>query len=125
MNLKDRIGIDLGRRVALEDGVAWAAKHGVRFIDCEIDCAPNELRSYLEGPRAAAVRAACGKHGVRLGLHTLSAVNVAETSPFVAQAADEYMRAYVDAAARLGAGTAFRSRFLPGADFCLGESTRP
>jgi sugar phosphate isomerase/epimerase len=104
MNLKDRIGIDLGRKVALEEGVAWAAKNGVRFIDCEIDSAPNELGSYLEGPRAAAVRAACEKHGVRLGLHTLSAVNIAETSPFVSTAADEYLRAYIDAAARLGAG---------------------
>ena len=87
MDLKERIGIDLGRRVAREEGVAWAARHGVRYIDCEIDTAPNELRSYLEGPRAGALRAECERHGVRLGLHTLSAVNIAETSPFVAPAA--------------------------------------
>jgi sugar phosphate isomerase/epimerase len=41
---------------------------------------------------------------VRLGLHTLSAVNVAEYAPFVGDAVDAYLRAYVDAAERLGAG---------------------
>ena len=32
MNLKDRIGVDLGRRVSLEDGVDWAVPELVREI---------------------------------------------------------------------------------------------
>jgi sugar phosphate isomerase/epimerase len=103
MDLRDRIGIDLGRKIRLEDGVAWAARHGVRFIDAEIDIEPNALASF-DDARAKPIRAACEKHGIRLGLHTLSAVNVAETSPFVSDAVDDYLRAYVDAGRRLGAG---------------------
>lgn len=30
MTIKDRIGIDLGRRIKLEDGIEWAAKNQVR-----------------------------------------------------------------------------------------------
>ena len=54
--------------------------------------------------RGAAVRAGCERHGIRLGLHTASAVNVAEYAPFVGDAVDRYLEAYVDAAALLGAG---------------------
>ena len=103
MSIKERIGVDLGRKVALEDGVAWAARHGVRYIDCEIDNEPNALLSFTDA-RAAPLRRECERHGIKLGLHTLSAVNVAETSPFVADAVDAYLRAYIDAARRLGAG---------------------
>ncbi|MGQ0675152.1 MAG: sugar phosphate isomerase/epimerase family protein [Rhodospirillales bacterium] len=103
MDLKQRIGIDLGRKARLEDGIAWAARNGVGYIDCEIDTEPNALLSFDER-RAGPIRDALAKHGVRLGLHTLSAVNVAETSPFVSDAVDRYLRAYIDAAKRLGAG---------------------
>lgn len=103
MGLQERIGIDLGRKIRLEDGVEWAARHGVRFIDCEIDSEPNALLSF-DDERAAGVRKLCERHGVRLGLHTLSAVNVAETSPFVSDAVDAYLRAYIEAARRLDAG---------------------
>ena len=48
MSIKERIGIDLGRKVALEDGVAWAARHDVRYIDCEIDNEPNALLSFTD-----------------------------------------------------------------------------
>jgi sugar phosphate isomerase/epimerase len=101
--LKVRIGIDLGRKCPAEEGIAWAAQHDVRVVDIEIDRAPNALASFL-GPRGEALRAACGASGIALGLHTLSAVNVAELSPFVSEAVDQYLRAYIDAARRLGAG---------------------
>ena len=103
MDLKDRIGIDLGRKIRLEDGVAWAARHGVRYIDVEIDGGHNPLLSFDEA-RARPIREACERHGIKLGLHTLSAVNIAETSPFVSDAVDAYLRAYMDASLRLGAG---------------------
>src|SRR6266851_5160902 len=102
MTLRERIGVDIGRRLSLEDGIAWAARHGIGVIDIELDTGANALTSFDDG-RAAAIRAACARHGVRLGLHTLSAVNVAEYSPYVGEAVDQYLRAYVDAAERLGA----------------------
>ena len=102
MGLKDRIGIDIGRRAKLEDGIEWAAKHGVRYIDIQLDTAANALTTF-DDRRANAIRSACDKHGISLGLHTLSAVNVAEYSPYVADAVEEYLKAYVDIYGRLGA----------------------
>ena len=102
MGLRDRIGVDIGRRLALEDGVAWAARHGVRTIDIQLDTATNALTSF-DDRRCATIRAALATQGIRLGLHTLSAVNVAEYSPYVGEAVDAYLKAYVDIAAKLGA----------------------
>ena len=102
MNLKDRIGIDLGRRIRLEEGIEWAAKNGVRYLDIQLDTAANALTTF-DDARAAAVRTACERHGIHLGLHTLSAVNVAEYSPFVFEAMDQYLRSYVDIYPKLGA----------------------
>jgi len=101
--LKHRIGIDLGRKHAIEEGLDWARRNDVRILDVELDWEPNALLSSL-GPRGDALRAASAAAGVRIGLHTLSAVNVAELSPFVSEAVDRYLRAYVDAAQRIGAG---------------------
>ena len=33
MDLKNRIGIDLSSKIRLEEGIAWAAKNGVSYID--------------------------------------------------------------------------------------------
>jgi sugar phosphate isomerase/epimerase len=102
MRLRDRIGVDIGRRLKLEDAIEWAARHDVRSIDIELDSAANALTSF-DDSRAASVRESCETYGIHLGLHTLSAVNVAEYSPYVGEAVDQYLRAYVDAHARLGA----------------------
>jgi len=102
-NLLDRIGIDIGRKLKLEDAIAWAARHGVRFIDIELDTGANAFNRF-DTVRAAAIRDACGYAGVQLGLHTASAVNVAEYAPLVSAATDSYLRGYIDAAAKLGAG---------------------
>ena len=102
MSFRDRIGIDIGRRMRLEDGIEWAAKHGVRHIDIQLDTAGNALTTF-DDRRAAGVRAAIEKHGIHLGLHTLSATNVAEFSPYVSDAMDQYLRAYVDIYPKLGA----------------------
>jgi sugar phosphate isomerase/epimerase len=101
MTLKERIGIDLGRKVSTEDGIRWAAANNVRFIDSQIDLAPNALGTMLA--RAPGIRAACEEHGVALGLHTLSAVNIAELSPFMSEAVDQYLRTYMDVAVACGA----------------------
>ena len=102
LDLRDRIGIDCGRQLSIEDAVAWAARHRVSYLEVETDHAPNALESFTTD-RCRPIRAACEKHGIHLGLHTLSAVNVGETSPFVRDAVDRYLEGYVDAAVQLGA----------------------
>jgi sugar phosphate isomerase/epimerase len=102
MNFRDRIGIDLGRKIRLEEGIEWAGKHGVRYIDVQLDTAANALPTF-DDARARAVRALADRHGIRIGLHTSSAVNVAEYSPYVGDAVDAYLRSYVDAYNKLGA----------------------
>ncbi len=99
----DRIGVDVGRKLPLEDAVTWAGAHGIGIIDIQLDTGANVVTSFDQA-RSHAVRRACERCGVRLGLHTLSAVNVAEYAPLVADAVDAYLKAYIDAAVLLGAG---------------------
>jgi sugar phosphate isomerase/epimerase len=100
--LIDRIGIDLGRKIRLEDGIALAARHGVRYIDIQLDTDDNALERF-DAARAKPIRAALERHGIQLGLHTSSAVNVAEFAPHVADAVDRYLLGYLDAYRLLGA----------------------
>src|SRR6202161_3368132 len=102
MNLFERIGVDVGRKLVLEDAVEWAAEHRVRYIDIQLDTGDNALTT-ISGIRGSRVRALCERHGVTLGLHTASAVNVAEYAPYVGDAVEAYLKAYVDASVRLGA----------------------
>ena len=101
MNLRDRIGVDVGRRAKIEDGIEAAIKHGIRFLDVKIDVAPNAIES-LTPERIAAIRDRCGENGIRLGVHTLSAVNVAEMAPHVRDGVDRYLLGHMDACKRLG-----------------------
>ncbi|PHK96097.1 endonuclease [Pseudoroseomonas rhizosphaerae] len=102
MLLLDRIGVDIGRRLKLEDAIEWAAANQVRYIDIQLDTGPNRVNAF-DDARAAAIREQAARRGVTIGLHTLSAVNVAEYSPFLSEAVDAYMRAYIDLAPKLGA----------------------
>jgi sugar phosphate isomerase/epimerase len=102
MKLRDRIGVDLGRKIRLEEGIEWAAKNRVRFIDVQLDTAQNALPTF-DAKRCAGVRRQLDRHGIRLGLHTNSAVNVAEYAPCVGDAVDQYLRSYVDLFPKLGA----------------------
>ncbi len=102
MGLKDRIGVDIGRRARLEDGIDWAVANGVKCIDIQLDAAANALNTF-DDRRAGAVRDSIERHGLHLGLHTLSGVNVAEYSPYVAEGTEAYLKAYVDMFGRLGA----------------------
>ena len=101
-SLRDRIGVDIGRRMPLEAGLEWAARNQVRYIDVQLDTGENAFTKF-DDARAAAIRARCERDGIHLGLHTLSAINVAEYSPLVSDAVDAYMRGYIDVAPRLGA----------------------
>jgi sugar phosphate isomerase/epimerase len=102
MTLYDRIGVDIGGKLPLEDAVAWAAANRVRFIDVQLDSGANALAA-IDEARACGLRAGCQRHGIHLGLHTASSVNVAETAPYVADAVERYLEAYIDAAVLLGA----------------------
>lgn len=102
MSLRERIGVDVGRKLSVEDAIEWAARNHVRYLDVQTELAPNALET-IPG-RAGGIRKLLDRTGVELGLHTLSAVNIAEISPFVSEAADEYLKAYVDMAAATGAG---------------------
>ena len=102
MGLRERIGVDLGRRIRLEEGIEWAAQHAVRFIDIQLDTAANAVTAF-DDRRAERVRQLAATHGITLGLHTLSAVNIAEYSPYVSEAVDAYLKSYIDIYAKLGA----------------------
>jgi sugar phosphate isomerase/epimerase len=102
MKLLDRIGVDVSRRLKLEDAIAWAAKSGLRHFDIQLDTGENALPKW-DAKRCAAVRKLLDKHGIALGLHTNSAVNVAEYSPHVSDAVTEYLKRYVDLVIKLGA----------------------
>ena len=43
------------------------------------------------------------KHGIHIGLHTSSAVNVAEFAPYASKGVDEYLKAYIDIYPKVGA----------------------
>ena len=98
----DRIGVDINQKLALEAAVEWALRHEVPYIDLCLDQTPELLERGSR--RLAAARKKLEGAGIRLGLHTLSAVNIAETSPFVGAATDAYLASYLDAAKHLGAG---------------------
>ena len=48
-------GIDLSRTIRIEDGVEWAARNGVRYLDIQLDTAANAITSF-DAKRVAAVR---------------------------------------------------------------------
>jgi len=98
--LRERIGFDAGA-TPLEDALDWAARHDFHHLDFKADSGRNHLDGW-SAERVRSVRAACARHRIHLGLHTDSAVNVAEVSPRVAEGVDAYLRANVDLAARLG-----------------------
>ena len=102
MKLRDRIGIDISRRLKLEDALEWAARNGLKHIDIQLDTGENALPKF-DAKRCAGVRKLLDRHGIALGLHTNSAVNVAEYSPVVADAVTEYLETYVNLVPKLGA----------------------
>jgi sugar phosphate isomerase/epimerase len=98
-SFRDRIGFDSGA-TPLEETLAWASEHAFHYVDFNADRPPNILTNW-DDVRVAAVRAACERHDIHLGLHTQSSINVAEYAPFLSEAVDDYLRANVDLAVRL------------------------
>jgi len=102
VTLRERIGIDFGGKVKLEEGLAWAAENAFRYVDVCVDNPPNALGSF-DAARIKGLRGLLDQHGIHLGLHTLSAVNIAETSPYISAAVDAYLKSYIELAGKLGA----------------------
>ena len=99
MSLRDRIGFEAGS-TRLEDALEWAAANEFHYVDFNANRQPNHLGSWSDD-RVRAVRETCERYDIHLGIHTSSAVNGAEFSPFVSEAVDEYLRANVNFAVRL------------------------
>ncbi|MBR0671045.1 sugar phosphate isomerase/epimerase family protein [Neoroseomonas soli] len=102
MALIDRIGVDVGRKLRLEDAIEWAARNEVRHIDIQLDTGANAV-THFDDARCRDIRLRAFANGVTIALHTLSAVNVAEYSPFLSDAVDYYLKAYIEVAPKLGA----------------------
>jgi sugar phosphate isomerase/epimerase len=113
---------DLSKRFAcspygpdVEDDIRWAADHDFPHVAFTTDAGANGLLAW-SGDRAERVRRLAEERGVKLIIHTLSAVNVAEFVPHMTEAVDAYLGANVDLAARLRAdiivhaGMHFRER---------------
>ena len=60
MGLRERIGVDLGRRCKIEDGLAAAVEHGIKYLDLKIDVAPNAIET-LTPDRIKGIRDLCGQ----------------------------------------------------------------
>jgi sugar phosphate isomerase/epimerase len=100
-SLRDRIGVDLGQRNKIEDGLAAAVKHGIRYLDLKIDVAPNAIET-LTPERIKGIRETCDKNNIHVGVHTMSAVNMAEVAPHVRDGVDRYLMGHMDACKKLG-----------------------
>ncbi|MEY4793480.1 MAG: hypothetical protein RL724_416, partial [Pseudomonadota bacterium] len=46
MALIDRIGVDVGRKLKLEDAIEWAARNQVRHIDIQLDTGANKVNMF-------------------------------------------------------------------------------
>jgi sugar phosphate isomerase/epimerase len=86
----------------LEDDVRWSADHHFPWVSFMTDAGPNGLNEW-KNDRVERMRSLCADSGVRLIIHTLSAVNVAEFVPHMSEAVDAYLQANIDLAAKLDA----------------------
>ena len=58
MSFRDRIGIDIGNRVAVEDAISWASRNRVKYFDVQMDIAPNAMERF-DDVTCAAIRELC------------------------------------------------------------------
>jgi sugar phosphate isomerase/epimerase len=86
----------------LEDDVRWSADHHFPWVAFMTDAGPNGLNEW-KNDRIERVRGLCADRDIRLIIHTLSAVNVAEFVPHMTEAVDAYLQANIDLAAKLNA----------------------
>jgi sugar phosphate isomerase/epimerase len=85
----------------LEQAIRWAVEHGFRRVDFNADNDANYPGTFTPD-RVGLIRGLAAEHGVAIGIHTSSAVNMAEITPVMAAAADAYVRQNLDLAQALG-----------------------
>ena len=85
----------------LEQAIQFAVEHGFSRVDFNADNAANYPGTFTP-ERIAVIRSLVEAHGVRIGIHSSSAVNMAEITPVMAAAADEYLRQNLDLSQALG-----------------------
>jgi sugar phosphate isomerase/epimerase len=85
----------------LEQAIRWAVEHGFRRVDFNADNRANYPATFAP-ERVALIRGLAATHGVAIGIHTSSAVNMAEITPVMSDAADAYVRQNLDLAQTLG-----------------------
>ena len=82
--LWSRMGVDINQKLKLEPAIDWAIANDVPYIDLCLDpgprASPGPIRRGWQRGRERLER-----EGIKLGLHTLSAVNIAEMSPIVSK----------------------------------------
>jgi sugar phosphate isomerase/epimerase len=102
--LRDRIGIDVGvsEEFTPQEAVEWAAENNVKYVDTNLEHTNLDPDEYTDED-VEVVESLMEEHGISLGLHTNSAVNIAETSPHLDDATDQYMRDYIDIGNLFGA----------------------
>lgn len=85
----------------LEQAIGWAVEHGFRRVDFNADNDANYPGTFTP-ERVDLIRGLVKAHGVAVGIHASSAVNMAEITPVMVAAADEYVRQNLDLARMLG-----------------------
>tara|TARA_B100000767_G_scaffold128844_1_gene122576 strand:- start:64 stop:894 length:831 start_codon:yes stop_codon:yes gene_type:complete len=96
-SIRDRIGIDLGSSMPIEDGLIYASEADFRFVDIRIGDVTNKFESFNKS-RVSKIRNLLESKDLVVGLHTLSAVNMAEFAPYLSEAVDNYIKSYIDIA---------------------------
>lgn len=97
-----RIGLDFGARLPIDELIGYCIEHDVRTADIRLGDTGNEFSTFSRNRNQDLARR-LDKAGISLGLHTLSAVNVAEFAPYLSEAVDEYLTSYIDIADQMGA----------------------
>src|SRR5918995_4557824 len=98
---RERFGYNAPATKTVEDSIRWANENGFTRLDFNADDGPNAL-SLFDDARVERVKALCRETAIQISIHTRSAVNNAELSPYVSEAVDEYNRANIVLARRLG-----------------------
>jgi sugar phosphate isomerase/epimerase len=102
MPARERFGFFAHPGTPIEAVLRWGAEHGFTSCDFNADFNPNGLGDFDDAERVRDVRELCERHGITLALHSTSGINMAEVGPYVSEAVDEYNRAYIRLARRLG-----------------------
>lgn len=100
MTLRERMGFDVGDQLSITEALNWAQSNNVRHLDVNLQ---RYLPDAFSRSEADEIKDQCNTHDIQLGIHTSSSVNMAENSPFVSEATDEYLFSHIDTARQLGA----------------------